>query len=385
MAVSRARVRKALLIVHLWTGLGLGLWFALMGLTGSVVAWRFEISAWEWRTRFPLRAHAAGEPTIPVSRAFEIAKRSFPDLPARALSSVRVPRGDMPVYVFPAGQRHGVFYIAGVDPYSGQAYPAQPLANLITWIEELHTDLQLGDLGNVACGVLAFFAVFLLVSGLWLWWPRNRKQLRLRLRVERGRSLARTLGDLHNVMGIYLYAVLFVTTLTTVHLVAAKFFAKKPPRPTASRPPGRPNARRGGGGPPYRGPKVVPGGKVWPLDILVETARHANPGDEMVEVALPARPEQALRVMVRQPYGLTRYANLYVDPYRNALVERTPTFNTEGDDLLLGVSKGLHYGAYAGPWSKAVYTVAGLMPTGLLATGFLMWVRKKRRPIRSEA
>ena len=372
------RARKVLIVVHLWTGLGLGLWFALMGVTGSVVAWRHEISAFEWRSRFPLKSGLTDAPIIPVSKAVEVARVSFPDLPSRALSSIRVPRGDLPVYVFPMGLKGGAFWIAGVDPYTAEPYAPQPLPRFVTWFEDLHTTLLLKDAGNTASGVLALFATFLLVSGLWLWWPRNLKQLKLRLRVKRGVSLARTLGDLHNVMGIYLYPVLLIATITTVHLVANNVLER---REQAA----RPTAPRGGGerGGRARGPRVIPAGDRLPVDRLVESARRATPGDEPVEVALPTRPEAALRVMVRQPRGLTRYANVYVDPYRGNVVQVTRTFNSEGNTPMAELSSGLHYGAYAGPFSKAVYTLAGLTPTGLLVTGFLMWLRKKRKPKRA--
>ena len=43
------RARTLFLIVHLWTGLALGLWLIMIGLTGSVLAWRSEFTGWEAR------------------------------------------------------------------------------------------------------------------------------------------------------------------------------------------------------------------------------------------------------------------------------------------------------------------------------------------------
>ncbi|RYG41531.1 PepSY domain-containing protein [bacterium] len=183
---------------------------------------------------------------------------------------------------------------------------------------------------------------------------------------------------MHNVLGFYLYPVLLIVTLTTVHLVAKNVLER---RAEAARPVA-PRAAGGRGG-RIRGPRVIPAGTPLPIDTLVATARAAVPNDELVEVALPSSPEAALRMMVRQPRGLTRYTNVYVDPYRGNVLEITRTFNSEGNSPLVEVSEGLHYGAYGGPFSKAVYTVAGLMPTGLLITGSLMWWRKKRRPRKS--
>jgi uncharacterized iron-regulated membrane protein len=37
----------------------------------------------------------------------------------------------------------------------------------------------------------------------------------------------------------------------------------------------------------------------------------------------------------------------------------------------------LHHGEYGGVFSKAVYTLVGLLPFGLFFTGLTLWARKK--------
>src|SRR5579863_7905093 len=69
-------LRKALFQVHLWTGVGLGLYILLMSVSGSAVVFRRELSRALTR-----------EPRVPVGRAArmtedqlrQIAVRSFPD------------------------------------------------------------------------------------------------------------------------------------------------------------------------------------------------------------------------------------------------------------------------------------------------------------------
>ena len=435
------RARRVFIFIHLWLGLVIGLWFSLIGLSGSVLAWRSELTAMELRAKFPVEKPSANAPMISLSQAIAIGKPQSQTPPSEAPPSealtITIPNSRMPFYSVVQGRaRRGQMTL--IDPYSGRWHPAVNTRDTLTGtIQQFHQRLIAGARGYVANGFFNVLAVPLVLSGLWLWWPKNVAQLRARLQVKRGTSLKRKLYDLHNVMGIYLYGILFVTTLTgamlvTQHIAAdggiRAFLSEETPAPTANARGGesrgenrgrgdRGEARGGAGraagnargegersganrpvenraadhqtqttnarGAEQRGgrgeseaPEVVVSGTRLSNEKILEIARGVRPQWELTRLQLPAQPNQAVAATFQKPSGFTNSETVYLDPYRGQIVTsaaRDESFNVRSWTRLL------HLGEFGGVLSKLLYTLTGLMPLGLFVTGVWMWANKKFR------
>ena len=216
------RARRVFVWLHLWLGLILGVWFSLIGVTGSVLAWRSELSAMELSRKFPVEKPSADAPIIPLSQAVAAMKKAHPQAPSRSLATVTIPHSRMPFYSFSLGSSRANMETVVVDPYSARVHPPVKMRTLLVGTtQQFHQRLIAGPRGYLVNGALTALSIPLLLSGLWLWWPTKWKHLKARLTVKRGVSLKRTLYDLHNVTGIYLYLVLFVTTLTGALIVVS--------------------------------------------------------------------------------------------------------------------------------------------------------------------
>lgn len=101
-----------------------------------------------------------------------------------------------------------------LDPYSGQVLGSQDAAlNLQAIARALHGELMIGTTGDRLMELAAGWAVVLVVSGLYLWWPRGQGGAGVfwpRLNA-RGRLLWR---DLHAVTGFWGSALLLFMLLT---------------------------------------------------------------------------------------------------------------------------------------------------------------------------
>jgi uncharacterized iron-regulated membrane protein len=375
------RARKTFLILHLWTGLGLGLWLILMGLTGSVLAWRSEFTSWEARARVGAPKPGPSDKIIPVSQAIAALKAAYPELkPERG---IYVPPGEYAYYLLNArgevnGKRASLIYL--VNPVTGQVYP--PVDRSTLWVqtfEHLHADLLAEARGAIANGFFSFFAVLLLFSGAWLWWPSNLKQLKQRLLLKRGVSLRRTLYDLHNAMGVYLFGLLMLLSLTAVALVYNSQTKDSIER-GIDRVAGiqeKPKGRRGGSQTVSGGmmPDVSAKGQPLPLDTLVEKARAAVPNGTLVFVSQPRRPGQPFQTAF-DPIMFNNGLVLF-NPYTGERLQANGSTFTPGQ-MTMKVVGDLHYGWFGGVWSKFFYALSGLMPLGLSITGTWMWINKKR-------
>lgn len=366
------RARKVFFFVHLWTGLIVGLWFAMMGVTGSVLAWLPELLSTELKMRYPQDNPGGGAAYIPLSRAVAAMKAAQPDMTPKELAGVMVPNSRYPYYVFVRKEKPFKNAQFLVDPYSARVNaPRVGIDSYMFRIAHFHGELLLEAKGLIANGIGSALGVLMLLSGLWLWWPSTVGQLRTRLSIKRGVSLRRRLIDLHNVMGIYFYSIVFITTLTAVVLayndVTDDGFQRALDGVRISTKPG-----------PVR---VVPPTKASSKlsdDELVERAKAAAPGATLVRVKRSLQPTAPFEASLEYERGLYPHVNLVLDPYNGQILKTQADTTASRGHKAMSVTEELHYGTFGGIGTKLAYTFAGLMPVGLFITGIWMWWKRKR-------
>ena len=147
--------RRILFQLHLWIGIGLGLYIAFISVTGSAIVFRRELD----------RTFCGETPT---------------GLPA--------------------------------------CEPA-----FVTWLVELHDHLLAGRTGLLVNGVGAILVLITCVTGFVLWWP-GRARWWPRMSIRPGSSGPRFLRELHNVVGFWLFAFVFVWALTGIYFAFPTIF-----------------------------------------------------------------------------------------------------------------------------------------------------------------
>ncbi|MCC7494713.1 MAG: PepSY domain-containing protein [Fimbriimonadaceae bacterium] len=349
--------------VHLWLGLLLGGWLALIGATGSVLAWGPELIRSELLWRHPYRRQALDQPRLPLSQVVAALQQADPTIQLTDLRLIVIPNFRYPHFLVPLRRSGGIVY--KIDPFDGTVY--QPYRKTDLWIglvSAFHENLLLGPRGLLLNGWCSALAVVLLGSGLWTWWPRSRSACWRSLRPRRGTPPRRQLLAWHNLGGLTGLPVLLLTTTTAVLLVSETITAGRlahwlgEPAPVVPKP-GRP--RLG-------------------LDQLVATARAAVPDLPLVLVEPGFGSGEPFVAAFRSPRGWAQAAEVWLDPAdaRVLLVQRGDTasrgkrFEVALDDL--------HFGLTGGWVTKLLYTVGGLTPAGLFGSGLYLWWPWRRRP-----
>ncbi len=102
-----------------------------------------------------------------------------------------------------------------VNPYSGEITGKQETsAQLMNVIKTIHGELLLGNVGSILVELAACWAIVLVVTGLYLWWPRNAQGL-AGIIYPRLREGSRTFWrDLHAVTGIWISALALFLLIT---------------------------------------------------------------------------------------------------------------------------------------------------------------------------
>lgn len=351
----RARLRRAVFVVHLWIGLSVGFLFAVVSATGSVIVYRRELDG---MARPYLRHVAAPVGAKPLAVA-ELQRRVRADHPEAGPNDVSMllfqpwEGGALTTFVGPKSY--------AIDPYDGHTIALlSDEKTLPGWTKELHTDLLAGDAGEGLNGWGGVAASALLLSGLWLWWPATKRQLRLRLTIRRKVSFRRTTYDLHNVVGFYSLALLFVVTVTGVGLcfnrpVRSFVFAhtsnerKRTPRLT------------------FSGPRLDP-------DLLLETARREVPDARFIVATFPTRPNAPFTAMLqRNGAGFFPYVNLKLDPTTGSVIDRADDATASLGEKIMRQIAVLHFGFWGGTASKILYILLGLVPLVLYISGIALW------------
>lgn len=125
-------------------------------------------------------------------------------VPEATFQSYRLPENDLDairISVLKNKQR----YLVYVDPYTLSVMDVVAWDDrFIEWVRDLHGSLLIGDNGSLLVELAACWTIFLVLSGMYLWWPKDSKGMagviypRLK---EGGRRFWR---DLHAVIGMWI-------------------------------------------------------------------------------------------------------------------------------------------------------------------------------------
>lgn len=359
------RFRRLCVQVHRWVGLVLALVLVATSVSGSLLVFRHEID----RALHPdlLRVappEAGAAERLGLDALVEAAERRFPAERVRILRWPRAADEPVELYLTPSDRR------VYVDPYRAAVLGSRGATDHLTgWLFELHSKLLGGETGERVVGVVGLLLIALGLTGLAAWWPGRRK-VRLALTVARGRSLRRTLYDLHRAGGFYTSLFLLLAASTGAGLVfyqAAGALLNGFDPAFAERPP-----------PPRSAP--LPGAAPVPLEAAVATARAALPGAEVTFVTPAAGDAAPVTVRMRTPgkWHPNGRSYVYVDAYRGAVLRVDDAREATAGTRALQALYPLHIGSVGGVPLRAVYVLFGLAPALLAATGTALWWMRRR-------
>lgn len=212
-------LRKAIFQVHLWTGIGAGLYILVVCVTGSALVFRPELS--RALTRGPVIVAGSGA-RLSDEQIKEAARRVYPDYEVSNLYREKQPDAAVEVWLDSADDsRHRLF-----DPYTGKDIGSSvPLGiKAVSWFLELHDNLLAGENGRLVNGAGGLLLTILALTGVVIWWPGIRNWRRS-LMVHRGVNWRRFTWDLHSAAGFWTAAVVFMFAFTGFYLVFQEWFA----------------------------------------------------------------------------------------------------------------------------------------------------------------
>jgi uncharacterized iron-regulated membrane protein len=212
--------RKALFQVHLWVGLGLGLYIVVLSLTGSALVLRQELDR---AVQTPRPVYQPERRVLSQEELAEAALRAYPGYAILGMGD-RVRRNNPVIEV--RMQRGADIQDRLLNPYTGEdlGEALTPGTRAILWLASLHDELLLGETGRFWNGVGSGLVVVLCLTGAFIWWP-GVKSWRRAMTVKWKAAWPRFNFDLHSAAGFWFFAIIFVWGVSGVYLAIPEPFA----------------------------------------------------------------------------------------------------------------------------------------------------------------
>lgn len=369
--------KRFLFQIHWLLGISAGLVLALMGLTGALYSFSDElIHAIDPEVT---RVEPNGRSMLPIPALLAQIQKDHPYVSSLTLSTD--PREAARVgFMQPlAGTDQKKFELQYLNPYTGQLLGKPASEEGFRTVLKLHRNLLLDVPGKAITGFSTMVFLFLLVSGVYLRWPKTRplhwrSWLSLDMRSS-GRSFY---SNLHAVAGSWLWLAYLVFALsglswsyTWVHKGLEELLAA--PKPEAISVPEKPKAQSALNSAPHS--ETVDLERAW------KTFQDTAPAYRKMILLLPSGPQKPLQILYLSTDAAHPYANnrMLIDANSGALQQHELYADKSPGEKLLASLYALHSGAYFGTAGRLLMLLASALLPLFAATGWIMYLRRRKK------
>lgn len=360
---------------HFYAGLICIPFVIWLAVTGSIYLFRPQIDAWVDRDVAVL------ERTGEAATQQELVAAATAAVPGSTFAGIMLP--EQPdqaarVVVSDKGARTRVY----LHPDTAAILKTQDEGSTWDrWIFKLHGELMLGTPGSIMVELAASWAIVMILTGLYLWWPRNAKGLAGVLYPRLGQGPKRFWRDLHAVVGVYVSAL-------ALFLLAS----------------GMPWALVWGNG--FKMAREATGTAAitqdWTIGPVNEHANHAGGaaadmidhsahGGVTLDQAYATAMDQKLAppVILTPPTKSSNYwraksnaqnrplqQEVIIDPMSGSIVSREEFGKKHIIDQVVGVMIAAHEGQLFAPLNQVLGVLTALGLVTLCVSAFVMWRRR---------
>ncbi|REG99488.1 PepSY-associated TM helix domain-containing protein [Flavobacterium aquicola] len=204
------RVKKIISQIHLWLGLASGLIVFIVALTGSILVFEEEIEEILHPEFYTVTSIAKEKKAIDYS--IEILEKKYSIKTINRIYTYNDPKRTSLVMAKDSNDETQIF---AINPYTGKIIDKVTMkSRFFSIVNNLHRNLLMGETGKLITGYSCLIFVVLLISGLFLWWPKKIKTLKQRLIIKWKASFKRVNWDFHSTLGFYSFLFLLIISLT---------------------------------------------------------------------------------------------------------------------------------------------------------------------------
>lgn len=209
-------MKKIFRKIHLWLSVPFGLIITLVCFSGAMLVFENEANEWFRRDLYYVET-VKGSP-LPMDKLLEKVATTLPD--SVAVTGVSISSDPGRAYqVSLSKPRRASLY---VDQYTGEVKGKSERSGFFMFMFRMHRwlldSMNPGNegifWGKMIVGVSTLLLVFVLISGIVIWWLRTRKALKNSLKITATKGWRRFWYDLHVAGGMYALIFLLAMALT---------------------------------------------------------------------------------------------------------------------------------------------------------------------------
>ncbi|MDR7210092.1 PepSY-associated TM helix domain-containing protein [Flavobacterium piscis] len=360
--------KKSLWKIHAWLGLYVGAMILLFSITGSFIVFRAELDAILNPTLY--KVTESKEKTVSLDG---ISKKVLLKYPNYYLHHFKFNGENKPfeVKIKPvknyAKDKKKKDLDIFINPANGEINGIrEPESGLLYWVAKLHTNLLAGKIGRYIVGLFGLALLIMLVIGLFIYGNFMKKKRMTQIRW--GEGTRKISADWHKLLGIttvpfnLIWAITGITFAFLPNILEATIGK---PNQTFAKPATltKPIAIK-----PFSYDQIVNSVVLNFPDAKIKTIREAYNDNPFIEVKLD----------YNSPLIKDDAAKLYIDKDRKEIISHfDPRLASLGTKLFYSQDP-LHFGTFAGLWSKIIYSLFGLSSGILFITGFVIYRKRKQ-------
>lgn len=382
-------MKKAFRKIHLWLSVPFGLIITVICLSGAALVFEDEVTELCRRDLYYVEK-VSGAP-LPVEYLIEKVAGTLPD--SVAVTGVSISSDAERTYqVNLSKPRRASVY---VDQYTGEVKGRHERAPFFLTMFKLHRWLLDGMKpdggifwGKMIVGVSTLMFVFVLISGIVIWWPRTKKALKNSLKIAVGKGRRRFWYDLHVAGGMYALVLLLAMALTgltwSFSWYRAGFYkvfgvemkqraghgalqtVHGTPQTAHGGKSGRNSSEEGRGNREHTSPYAC-----W--QQVYEELKARNAGYKQITVSNGSASVSFER------FGNQRAADRYAfNPQDGEITKVTLYKDTDASGKMRGWIYSVHVGSWGGMFTRILTFIAALLGGTLPLTGYYLWLRRIR-------
>ncbi len=265
---------------------------------------------------------------------------------------------------------------AFVNPYTAQLIELYNYRDTFFYsMMSLHRWLLGGAAGKLITGISTLVFLFIILTGIVLWWPKTKNILVQRLKVKWKGGRKRLNHDLHIVLGFYSCIVLFIFAFTALAWSFDWFnkgiysVTKSPMQP-------------------FKAPMVAnqPGQPVISFEDVLQLARNSIVDAKYYNISAPkdSLSAYAIGVLSTKAPHETATDNYYADRYEAIIIGSQKFSERNLGQRVRATLKPVHTSAIYGLPSKIIGLIACLLGASFPVTGTIMWLNRTKKKRKSQ-
>lgn len=347
--------------IHLFLGLLSGLVVFTVAITGSIYAFEQEIRNVVYADM--LFVKQSDLPTKPIHELLENVKQEYPD---SKVKNIKIKSDKGSSIEITLKNKQSVF----LNPYTGKFLGSfNRDEDFFGVVLRIHRRLCLGDTGKLITGTSALIFLVMLISGIILWWPKNKGDVQKKLTIYKTVHLQKRLLNIHSVLGFYASWVLVFSALTGL-IFAFDWAENSLYFLSNSKKENLKNIHS----------TYVAGASKFDIDQIINQTNASFPKSKECFVMMPDDSIAPVKISLRYDRSVLykKQDQLFFDQYSGQLIKEKLFVKNSTGEKLKATNYDIHTGKVLGLTGQFLIFFAGLIAASLPVTGFWMWWRKRK-------